>query len=447
MKKLLSVLLALAMLLTLSVPAFAGQEETQNSGIVLSSNIDIDREKAGEIMDALGLEDNMQDAADSVLAVIDALSDELTITKEGIGYRLFLNDTELVSVAGGMSSKGFTLLSSLFPDHALFVSKFTIHLVMAVQALSSDFLGFLRREKKSDVQEDVQIVGPYIEELLEKVSRYVRIEEPQKGSFDCGDAGTYNTMVAVDIDTGAIVDVLNELFAKMSRDEKLLKILEKMRVTAEALSHLSIVSNQLPSVDMAFYMNTDDNGGQVGSDRYFTASFFLQKKNDAAASVDVQVHEDSFSLALNIPGSGENDGISASVRFVPFDMEAKAGGGAFDVNIRGRYFGNTFTITPGEDGSALVIADDIYVLDSEKPLAEAFTVIETGSEVQLDLSTGDRTVVSLESLIRKRSFKEIDHLVKSVMENAQSMAATAADAVPELGDLLGKRIAEETEAE
>lgn len=447
MKKLLSVLLALTMLLPLCVPAFAGQEETQNNGIVLSSNIDIDRDKAGEIMDALGLEDNMRDMADTALAVISALSNEVTITEDGIGCRLFLNDTQLLSFAGGMGSKGFTIVSSLFPDHALFVSKFTIHLAMAVHALSSDFLGFLRKEKASDVKEDVQIVGPYIEELIDKVSRYVRIEEPQKGSFDCGDAGTYNTKVVVNIDTRPIVDVLNDMFAKMSKDEKLLKILEKVSVTAEALSHLSIISDQLPSVDMAFYMNTDDNGDQTGTDRYFTVRFFLQKKSDAAASVDVQVHEDSFSFALNIPGSGENDGIMASVRFVPFDLEAKAGGGAFDANIRGRYFGNTFTITPGEDGSALVIADDIYVLDSEKPLAEAFTVIETDGEAELDLSTEDRTVVSLESLIRKRSFAEIDHLVQSVMQNVQDMAETAADAVPELGDLLGKKIVEETEAE
>ena len=429
MRKLLGILLTLILLVPLCAPAFAEEtEEEREAGIVLSSGIEIDRGKAAEIMDSLGFEEEAKDMVDSVLAILGAAGCELTVFEDGAVCRLFLNGTELLSFTGGKTSQGFTILSSLFPDHALVISNFILHSGMAIHKLFSNLLNLQNAAKGTKKEKAARASLPSAGEFVDALNHCIRAEEPEKGSYDCGTAGSYDTRTVIRIDTRALVDALNDKLAELSDNKDLLAFLRKASITVEELSHLSILSKLLPSADIAVYTNTDQSGGRTGDDAYCSIEVTLPKKNGPFLSVDLQRREDSVEAVLNLSGGKEDEGIQVSAEYVPYDEASHTGSCSVAVNLMGNYFCNEFTIVPDEDGAVLVAADDLYVLDAETPLAEADIVIRPADGEAPDLDTEGKTKISFESLLREGRSKKIEELVKSIRQNVQEMIETAQEA-------------------
>ena len=447
MKKIVALMLALILILSASI-AFAEQaEEALPAGLTLSSSISVERGAAGGIMEALGIAGDRQTVVDSALAVLNTVNDRLTIAKNGIDYRFAMNDTELMSVTGGMTDEGLVLMSSLIPDHALTLSADTLGKMAELRGLLEELKATLQQDQKSSpVEEALEALMPYIESFLDRAASAVRFGAPEKGVFDFGDGISYNTRQPIGVDTQAVDEALKDVLSKIVQDEKVVAALDKLDISVEDLQKLPAVNEHLPAVDMNLYSYTDDSGAEISSDRCFSFAVTLPGQDAASMSFDLHMWQKSIDAVLSIPGSGENSGVTATFTFAPFDLETAVGGISLAVDANGSYYAASGVITPNADNAALTLSNALYIKDPGKPLAEATTTIEA-TDAPLDLSIGDRKAVPVESLFGKAGKKMRKKLRNSLMFSGLSIIATATEEVPEVADLLSVLSGETEEAE
>ena len=439
MKRIAALLLALVMALS-ATPAFAEEAEALGYGLVLTSYVNIDREKAGRLMDALKLDEETQKIVDSALAVVDGATETLTIAENGFGYEVFLKDSEVLRFTVGDTDEGLVVLSNLINGHALTVSDELVDVMEGMFDISLEIRGAVREEKRSRqraVQQSVtEALIPYITDFIMDVIPAIRLQEEEKGEFVLEDGSTYNTRLKIDIDTHLVAEALNAMFSRMSRNKLLLLALKAVSFSAEKLANSLIGAGDIPDIDVILYSNLDDKGRALSPDKAFTVSVTPPGQADVCAYFELQQHDDAIQALLNIPGKDEASRIYAALGYDPFDIYTNAGGATMEVNYKGNYFGDVFTIEFEEDGDALIAQDTLYILDSEKPAATVYAAIQYGAPA-LDLDVGVRKVVPVESLLigkKKKALKK--ELKMDAMLSGLVIISKATEAVPEFVNLL-----------
>ena len=161
MKRIVALLLALVMALSAAL-ALAEPAQAPKEGLVLSSSVNIDRDKVAHIMDELELDERTRKIVDSALAVVNAATDQLITAENGVRYEVFLNETEVLCLTLGKSDEGLVVLSNLIPGHALTVSNDTIDVVTGVFGIASEISRAVRAEKKAEAYKAKVAMAPAI---------------------------------------------------------------------------------------------------------------------------------------------------------------------------------------------------------------------------------------------------------------------------------------------
>ena len=445
MKRIVALLLALIMALSATL-ALAEPAQTPNDGLVLVSSVNIDRDKAAQIMDELKLDEKTRKLVDSALAVVNAATDQLIIAENGVRYEVFLNETEVFCFTLGKNDEGLVVLSNLIPGHALTVSNDSLDVASGVLGIVSEITRGVRAEKKAEEYRAREAMKPYITEFVMDVLSAIRIGEEEKGEFVLQNGKTYNTSMKISFDRQGIADALNNMFTKIQQDSLILTILVNTLLTDEDLANSAFVTENIPAIDIALYANLDDKGEELSPEKAFAATLTLPGQTEAYATLELHQVKDSVEALLNIPGTDGKGGISAAFGFVPYDREINGSSAKLEVNINGDYYGDVFTIGLDEEKEALNAENTLYIQDPDKPLAVGRTAIQSGVQ-PLDLSIGDRHIVPLESLLIGEESKKLEQaLTGEVVLSGLSIIGTATKAVPEFADLLALLNSAMTEA-
>ena len=439
MKRIVALLLALVLALSATL-AFAEEAEVLGEGLVLTAYVNIDREKAGRLMDAMKLDEETRKIVDSALAVVNEATETLTIAENGFEYEVFLKDSEVLRFTVGMTDDGLVVLSNLINGHALTVSDELLDVMEGMFNFTSDIRGAMREEKRyrqrARQQRVTEALIPYITDFIMDVIPAIRLQEEEKGEFVLEDSSAYNTRLKIDIDTHLVAEALNAMFARMSRNKVLLLALKAVSFSAEKLANSLIDAGDIPDIDVMLYSNLDEKGKELSPDKAFTVSMTPPGQTDPFAYFELQQHDDAIQATLNIPGSDAANGICAALGYDPFDLYTNAGGATMELNYKGSYFGDVFTIEYGEDGDALIAQDTLYILDSEKPTATVYAAILEGAPA-LDLDAGIRKVVPVESLLIGRKKKALKKELKmDAMLSSLVIIGKATEAVPEFVNLI-----------
>ena len=451
MNKIICVFLTFIMLLSVGAPVLAEEEKAlAGEGLAVTTYVDVDRDAAREILTAMNAGEKEQKLADLLLAVVDAARHKLIINENGIGYQLFLKDTELLNVSAGMDEKGITILDSLLPDHAVTISNVVLDVGRAVYDLIESIRALQKEQAEVEKLEILEVVSPYIERFVNEAGNSIKIENPEIGSYDFGNDVTYNTRTQIDIDMEGILKGINGMFQDMSRDMTrdwgMPEVLGKLGITADDLQNVEIAVDNLPYVDLVVYSNTDKSGIETDSDMSVTFSVAPSKEEKAAMNFEAHMNGESYEANLGIPGDNDKNGVYATVRGALYNEETRESGSEFAVDFMGSYLALRNIVKPSDDDSAFGMTNQFYLLTSEKPLATAYSYVETENVPRLDLSIGDRREVTYTDLYRNERGNVIGDLFTSVRNSFQNMVDTAVEVVPELGELLNELSGEKTAA-
>ena len=292
MKKCIALLLALLLALS-AVPVLAG--EATQSGQVVSLKISVDRDRAGKILENTGMDENGRGLADTVLAVLNAAENRLTLGENSLRYDLLLSEKEMLSITGGRTAEGLVILGSLFPDYAVTVSSDTLDVAELIFGFAADAV---QRRSAESVPEEA---SAFLRDLISAV----RPEEAERGTYAFENGITYNTRMRVGLDSRVIIKALNSLIGKFTRSRLLPTVLEKLSGPADKLLSLSVVAKRLPAFDLVLYANLDDSGAALTPEQGLTFSFTLPGKKVPSVSAECHVRENGLEAALNIPVDGE----------------------------------------------------------------------------------------------------------------------------------------------
>ncbi len=434
MKKILSCVVAMMLVLS-SVLALA---EAPNPGsMVLSSFVHVDPNVANEVLDALKIEDENRKIVEPALAVINAANEKLTIAENGIDYRFFLNDTELLSLAGGMNEEGLILTSSLIPGNALTLSKKTIEVAAAAANLLCEMAASLNTKENLEtaVQKDYQVFSPYIEKFLNEIPSALLFGKVEKGDYQILDH-SYNTMMPISIDAQILTNAWTSMISEMKNDENVMNLLNILNVSVEEIENIGGIADILPSIHFSVFAVTDASGAETAPDKCLSVSIIQPDQENALVTLNLCVAENLFDAEFYTQANEEGNGISAAVSFIPYNERTNAGGGALALDVDGKYFAVTSAVAPDDNGSAVVLSDAIYVLNSETPLITSATRIEAGEVQKLDLSLGELEAVPIESLCSEEGKDAASDLQTSVLFSGISLLSNATKAVPEVADLI-----------
>ena len=435
MKRIVALLLALVMALSTAL-AVAEPAQVPKDGLLLESTTNIDRDRVARIMDELELDEKTRDIVDSALAVVNAATGQLVITENGVGYEVFLNQAEVLRFTLGKSDEGLVALSNLIPRHALTVSNDIVNVATGVFDIVSEISRKFRVERKVEAYRAKAAVTPYITDFIVDVLAAMRFGEAEKGEFVLQNGKSYNTRMKISFDRQAIADALNNLMKKVLQDSFILTVLVNVLVTNEDLANSALVAENVPAVDIILYKSLDDKGEELSPDRAYAASLTLPGQAGACASLELHQGQDSLQILLNIPGSDGKGGGSAAFSFVPYDKAINGASAELEVSVNGNYYGDVFTIGFDEEKEALIAGNALYIQDQEAPLATQHITIRAG-EPALDLSTGDKRVVPVESLLFGGESKKLKkQLMGEIMFSGLGIIGKANKAVPEFAKLL-----------
>ena len=448
MKKIVALLLALVMALSATL-ALAEPAKTQNDGMVLSSHINIDRDRIAQFMDEMKLDAKTRELVDSALAVVNAATDQLVITENGACYELFLKEKEVACFTFGKTDDGLVILSNLIPSHALTVSNDTVDLTTGLLGIASEFSRAVAVEREAEARAEAYkataTMTPYLTDFILETLPAIRLADEEKGEFVFENGKSYNTRLKISIDRQVVAKALNNMLSNMLEDSVIFAVLANVLVSEEDLANSAILADHVPVIDIALYANLDDNGEDISPDKAFTASITLPGESDVYATFELHEGESSEQAMLNIPGKDEKSGFSVAFAFVPYDKATNAGSATLVVGIDDNYYGDLYTVEFDEARDMLIAENDLYIQDPEKPLATAQTTIQTGAPA-LDLSIGDRHAISVESLLFDEEGEKLtQELVGEVVLSSLGIIGSATEAVPEFANLLALLNSAETE--
>ena len=435
MKKTVAMLLALIMALSATL-ALAEPAKARNEGLSLVSSINIDRDKAGKLMDEQKLDEQTRQLVDSALAVVNAASDRLCIAQNGVSYELFLNETEVLCFTFGMTDDGLVALSNLIPGHALTVSNDTINIATGVCGIASEISKEVRLEREAQAYKATAAMSPYFTEFVEDLLPAIQLGNEEKGDFTLRNGKTFNTCMAISLDRQGVADALNNMFSNMLKDSVVLAVLVNALVTDEDLANSAFVAENVPVIDIALYANLDDKGEELSPEKAIGISLTLPGQTEVCASLELCQSEDSVQAMLDIPGSEGAGDTFIAFGYAPYDEEINAGSATLQVKYNGEYYGDILYFGLDEKENAMIATNELYIQDPDQPLATATTAHYAG-EPTLDLSIGDRRAIAAESLVIGETAEKLkQELMQEVLFSGLGIIGTATKAVPEFATLL-----------
>ena len=435
MKKLTALLLALLLVLSGTL-ALAEESAMAFPSITLTDEIDINRDAAKTILAAMELQDDQIEFVDSVLAILSAVNERLTIADGGIQLDIGLNGDDVFSIGGELTDDGLAIASTLFPSYVLTVSAETI--MKALEGLTSTMSpdgaeASLPAEAMAAIQE-------YANQFIDAVKPAIGIGEVEVGEFTFEDM-TFNTMVPIHVDTVTIAQAAKTFMEQVNSDETITAALESMSklgidTSAELNLPEELSEENVPAVSITAYANVDENGNQSGP-IYAVAEITEYGKDAPTATIDVLADDPNLQLQLDVPEAQTNALFTLTSDDTGFN-------GQLDLYYQGAYFGLDIN---AEMGETITLAIDFYAFDSENPLFSEVSTLTMGGQRTLPISGTDKQILSAETLVSGEDETATIGLTMDVLFNGLGGVISAVtEAVPESANLL-KLLTDNAEAD
>lgn len=429
MKKILALLVALMMALSCTL-ALAEESEIAFPGITIASELDVDTEAATQLLTAFGVAEDQLPVAQAVLALLDAVSEQLIVADGGVEYDLAFNGNSALTLGGALDESGITVVSSLFPSYVLTLSQETLSaLLEQVFASASEELKGL---EGIDFEGLTKAVSDYSEELINSLTAAVTTGEPVQENYEI-DGHQFNVKVPMNVDMDAIAAALQKFVDQINSDEAVkaaMSSLEGMGIKAPAEDTSNLFGGEAqPAVAAELYMNIDDQGNDNG-DTYVLVTVTPNGADTPATLVHVLVSNDIPEVTVEIPESNT----VAKFTYAPTDDGI---GCNLDVNANGMYIGVVANYSMTD---VITLACDLYVMDDTKPLLSEITTLTFEGALGISLDADGRTVVAIEDLMGENASEAASGLLMDVLGGLGGLIGTITEAVPEaasLSDLAG----------
>lgn len=426
MKKLLALMLSLMLALT-GAAAFA---EATSSAVTITNDFSIDREAAKALMPSLGIDDDNAEVFNAIVALLDAVGEEIVIADNGVQYDLNLNGQTALTIAGEQAGDGIVIGSTLFPNYSLTMSFDTINnmlqsLVPAVPESDNGLPGV-------DINALSEAVAGYVNEFLGTAMTALEFGEPETGVYET-DAATFNTMTPLTVDVPAMAEALQKLMEQLESDETVGAALQAMQATGmnvdptPADENGKIDMDNLPAVTAAIYSNTYEDD-TVDGNTYVAVDVTPAGATEPATLVDVAVIDAVVTVSVEVPA--EQNAFAVTV--VPNDTGAAI---RMDYNSPKNYCGLDLTV---EAADALKVTLNGYYQDEQKPMFTDVMNITMDGERTMTVADSAKTTLAIEDLMADEEGELISGLaMDALMNGLGGVISVATEAVPEASSLIG----------
>ena len=446
MKKLLAVLMAALMALSCTLALAEGGDIAApgtTGGVIITSDIAIDREVLAEILSTFGMADSMGELADTVAAVISELGERLVVAGNGIEYELSLKGSELLNLSVAGDENGLSVVSSLIPEHVLTVPADMVSKLLSgsddqEQAIANSLAGI-------DTSAAREAVMNYLGQFLMTAMSSVTPHEPEQGEYEVG-GEAFNTRTVADVDVKIVAEAANTLLKQITEDETIRSALEAVpgvNVSTDSLNDVDLSEQAMPAVEVITYMNADEQGAQVDSTSAVVFNVYDAEDETHLTTYGEMVMKDSeMAIDIEFPDSAT----SLAAKVVPADNGGEL---RVDITAAGMYLGADVRL---ENGDATDVTADIFVIDDEKPLLTSHSVLANAEVAPIVIDAEGKTVLSAEALTGEDSEGAISELTNDLLSNGLGgLVSTALSAMPEqigalAGLMMGGASAEETPA-
>lgn len=393
---------------TVETPA---QPAAQTTRVQLS----VDRETAKTVLTAFGVQDEQMKIIDPALALLGSLGIRVTSIAGGFQVDLDLDGTEMLSLAGAGDDKALTLGSSLFPNYLISVSKETL------QGMLQQFMPAMAAggdtEGGANMNAAFEALMKHMAPLAESFQTAMVPGEAEQGTYEF-DGFTFDTKVPMTVDVPAMAEAAKKALTDLLNDPEAAVLFQSVpNFNAEEILkgfEKGMAEENLPDVTVEIYTNSD------GSEAYYTISEATYKGKE----------EPSYRMTMMNKGGG--DGV---IGFWAFDAQTIIGvnysstGFMLDCTAGELWFG-----LKAETGEGLAL--DIYVMETEKPLASLKITASAEGERTLSLDPEGKTLVTLEELMSGEASEAMTGLTADIQKTLIPLMSKIVKVAPDAGNLL-----------
>ncbi len=422
MKKLFALILALLMALS-CLSALAD---------TVCARVAVDGDLLKEILPALGVEQDRLAMVDPVAALVNALGMRVTAVDDGAQIDFDLNGADALSLGFAADDAGISVVSTLFPNFLVTVSRETI--AQTMEQFAANMPGG-SGEGGFDANAVQEVFGGYCREWFEACAAAGRPGDPVTGAY-AFEGHTFDTMVPVTVDVPAIADATASLMDKLLADPAAMAMLRGYaqgfaQRSGEAFNEETFeadfkagfeawLANFPDAVTAEYYCNGDEG-----------IPFYL--RGDSAWGDDVgftwsMLFEDENTMNMAFATGGE-DAMEGGFAMADGGMRAY-------FSMGGMYLG--LNLAFAENDCAL----DLYFMNAEKPLATVTLEFTDGGDRTLPLDAEGLTALAVEDVMADMNGEAAQSLFGDIMGNGLGeLTGALYGQVPEVAALMGMPMA------
>ena len=432
MKKLFALLLALLLALT-STSAFA---------TTVCTRLTVDREQAKALFSGFGVPEAQLATMDPILSLVNALGVRVTTAKDGAQVDLDLNGADALSVGWALDDAGVSIVSTLFPNYYLTLSKETIAQMMEQMAQNMPGAGGEGGSGGFDMAAMQEVFGGYYQKWMEACMAAGIPGEPVEMQYEYENY-VFDTMVPVTVDMEAITAATSELLEELLADPVAMSMLQGLAqgmaqnsgipfdpetFEADLVAGFAEWMAHFPDeVNAEVYTNANDESGMfyMYSEAYYEGEelpfFTAYMLYEDAKNMDM-----GFAMDITDDETGESVLMTAGFAMKDTDMKMY-----FDMG--GIYYGLNMSLNDGN------MTFDVFFMNDKAPLMTVTVEITEGGDRTLPVDAEGKTALALEDVMQDANSEAAQGLYGDIQTNGLgALLGIVMQQVPELGSLMGQ---------
>ena len=411
MRKLFALILALVMMLTCAAAS---------ANSTVDVKINADREQLKTVMQKSNSPEETISVVDAVVALVNALGIKVASVEDGAEIALSLNGEEALTLGFSADEEGAALVSSMFPNHYLTISKEMLKgLMQSVPGVGSDAEGGVAGGIAGGMTlpESTQA---YFNDFVQTCTAAIVPGEPVKGEYQF-DGVNFDTQVPVNIDVPAIKEAFGKLTEQLTEDEAFMSMLQGYMKGGnfdkdKFKQSMNEFLDHFPEAVSAEY---DANGeekvpyyvcgraGSEGADPVY--EYTMLCKDEKTYTVSYMNHEKEIVAGVVIT--------EGNVR-----VEVKQKEDTFAVN---------FAYETGEPSK--YVCD--FFFGSDTPLATVTVTVSAEGQRTLEMSAEGKTTISMEDM-QSGQGDGVQTFMSEIQNGLMTLITSVMQAVPESAPLI-----------
>jgi len=415
MKKLFAVLLAAVMLLC-SVSALAEAK-------TVSLRVYVDAEQLKNVAAMTGAGENQDTRFEAGAKLLNALGIDLIADTTGGQLTILANDQEVASAGLAAAGDKVAIGATVLPNYVFTLDQETF------QKLMKQFVPQVGELQSLDLNALGQTLMTYVAPFAAALQSAIVPGEPEQANVEVGEY-TFDTKVPVNVDMKAIAEAAKKLASDLLNDATVQQVLQ---IAAQgkgidvestiAQVNEALAEDKLPTVTLDMY--TISSRPEVR----FMEGFVTGAGQD----------EPGLEVSVLIPGNGDVTVtctmLQVDSQVITFHLDHEAQTVTLQATINGIFAAVVVGPAQSEEGQAF--AANVYYINQDAPLAQIALTIKDGGELTVDLSTENKTEISVADLMGGTVDQEV---MQALQQEAQTavfgVLGKLMAAIPELGTLL-----------